>query len=42
MVFYVPEDRRARLMEALARCPQVPFEFETQGTRLLLTPNEPL
>lgn len=42
MVFYVPEDRRARLREALARCPQVPFEFETQGTRLLLTPNEPL
>lgn len=35
MVFYIPEDRRAQLRDALDGYLQVPFRFENEGSRII-------
>jgi D-glycero-alpha-D-manno-heptose-7-phosphate kinase len=34
-MFYVPEEKKEKVIEALKELPQIPFLFETNGTRII-------
>jgi D-glycero-alpha-D-manno-heptose-7-phosphate kinase len=35
MLFYVPQDRQAEVIESLATCVHVPFQFESEGSSII-------
>ena len=41
MLFYVPQDRQAEVVESLPACVHVPFQFESEGSRSSTTPPTP-